>query len=323
MMRINKSALTLDPYQRLDLGGLQWDLSNLCGNPDQSRRRVDGNNSLPIKKTREYSLYPSTREISSSFCDVNIEEEFAKASQAIPAPQFERTPSLPMRKVCPTTESQAMSPSRQEEFKCPESRFGEDVTNYQNDYGGKPFASESQAMLPGRHEEFKCPESRFGEDVTNYQNDYGGKPFASPCASPYVDQYRPKEKFERITSSLSFASPKPAPVPPRLQVEISPGEFMNLRGAAETAAAIERGRSKLVFCLECGAGLRCVADCQLVLCPDCRIMSPVPRRPPTLMENGGREGSPRNRKGIPSCPSIWGEEESDVGGLGLGVKIGH
>jgi hypothetical protein len=70
---------------------------------------------------------------------------------------------------------------------------------------------------------------------------------------------------------------------PAIQVEIYPGEFLPLRGAKETIEAIEGGQSKYVFCYACGLGLRCVADCELVLCPDCRVVSPARRRRPASL----------------------------------------
>jgi hypothetical protein len=57
-------------------------------------------------------------------------------------------------------------------------------------------------------------------------------------------------------------------------VEITPGQFLPLRGAEETSQAFERGHFVIVPCLICNGKLQCIADCELVLCPDCRAVSP-------------------------------------------------
>ena len=140
-----------------------------------------------------------------------------------------------------------------------------------------------------------------------------------------------------------------------LQVEVYPGEFLQLRGAKETFAAVERGHSQSVFCYACGLGLRCVADCELVICPDCRIMSPVPRRrPASLFEDGECEDHDtayRYRGSLPQFTPLWKDDDGDdgddvvafntskqksnmrsrngssrvgfTGGVGLGLKIEH
>ena len=142
-----------------------------------------------------------------------------------------------------------------------------------------------------------------------------------------------------------------------VQVEVYPGKFLQLRGAKETFAAIEQGHSQSVFCYACGLGLRCVADCELVICPDCRIMSPVPRRRPAcLFEDDECEEeddtSYRYRGSLPQSTPLWSDDEEEedddsmtfhtskqksntrgshngssrvevIGGVGLGLKIEH
>jgi hypothetical protein len=60
-----------------------------------------------------------------------------------------------------------------------------------------------------------------------------------------------------------------------LQLEISPGVFVPLRGSDETWNAIERGFSSNASCFVCSAALICIADADYVLCPDCRVVSPT------------------------------------------------
>jgi len=61
----------------------------------------------------------------------------------------------------------------------------------------------------------------------------------------------------------------------KIQIEVAPGLFMPLRGSDETMDAIESGRARMVICFACNAKLSCVPDCELVICPDCRVVSPV------------------------------------------------
>jgi hypothetical protein len=51
---------------------------------------------------------------------------------------------------------------------------------------------------------------------------------------------------------------------------------MPLRGSEETLQAIEMGLARIVTCFVCNHSLACVPDCELVICPDCRVISPVP-----------------------------------------------
>jgi hypothetical protein len=122
-----------------------------------------------------------------------------------------------------------------------------------------------------------------------------------------------------------------------VQVEVYPGHFLPLRGAKETIEAIERGLSKYVFCYGCGLGLRCVADCELVICPECRIMSPaLPCRPASFSKETECEDqdnfSHRHDPGsLPQFNSLWSDESfhsrngssvgSTTGGVGLGLSM--
>ena len=58
-------------------------------------------------------------------------------------------------------------------------------------------------------------------------------------------------------------------------IEVGPGEFLRLRGAAETWQAIECGFHTPCECLCCGLAMVCIHDADFVLCPTCRVVSPV------------------------------------------------
>jgi hypothetical protein len=61
----------------------------------------------------------------------------------------------------------------------------------------------------------------------------------------------------------------------QIEVEIVPGVFALLRGSEETWRAIQRGNFETVVCVCCYNRLHCIADAEYVLCPECRVVSPV------------------------------------------------
>lgn len=112
---------------------------------------------------------------------------------------------------------------------------------------------------------------------------------------PYEDSYgyqqqSPRPSFHSQSCGSSVTT-----------IEIAPGHFLTLRGAEETLRAIEQGMWVTVPCLVCNARLQCIADCEMVLCPDCRVVSP----------NADDEGFDRKMSSFPK-PNH---------GVGLGVKI--
>ena len=68
-------------------------------------------------------------------------------------------------------------------------------------------------------------------------------------------------------------------------IEVAPGEFLRLRGAAETSWAIENDFYAPSECVCCTQTILCILDADYVLCPDCRVVGPI--RPPQERSNGG------------------------------------
>ncbi|CAB9529907.1 expressed unknown protein [Seminavis robusta] len=60
-----------------------------------------------------------------------------------------------------------------------------------------------------------------------------------------------------------------------MQIEVSPGVSTRVRSVGETMTAIRNDFFVPVFCLGCALDLFCIADAQFVLCPACRVVSPV------------------------------------------------
>lgn len=62
-------------------------------------------------------------------------------------------------------------------------------------------------------------------------------------------------------------------------IEVSPGIFMELRGSSESWEAVESGKVVVTTCPACALSLRCIQDAECVLCPDCRVVSPIEGAP--------------------------------------------
>jgi len=76
-----------------------------------------------------------------------------------------------------------------------------------------------------------------------------------------------------------------------VQIEIAPGEFSHLRGSQETIVGHRRGFSVETTCYVCDIQLVCIADASYVLCPVCRVVSPVLSPAPTKPSDlGGFRG---------------------------------
>lgn len=61
----------------------------------------------------------------------------------------------------------------------------------------------------------------------------------------------------------------------RVLVEVMPGEFVPLRGSAETWKAVRMGHTTQATCFGCMLPLVCINDADMVMCPGCRFVSPV------------------------------------------------
>ena len=357
----------------LRVGSLNWDLSNLCsaGNvaPSSPRRQLFlRSQSMPIRRRSEASLYPRSEAIRLSLPDVDINEIFDRCGSRTQRPvvrALERTRSLPN-----STEFNRNNSGNQSSLQNRWTRLLPDKGTHESDNPADfDDCQEAQPILLSPKEPGRCCSADY--DLSYHSSQEYEYQYRPNCATRTETRMRlenpveyddylqshpitpPPQKYrlhgQRSNFELSYNSHqevgydytpnRPAAREQRIQVEVSPGHFMHLRGAKETLYAIETGRSKVVFCFACGAGLRCVADCELVICPDCRIMSPVPHQPPSLTEFDESDEHDLF-DGVPDCPSIWQEDNDygnerskryrqpslggralSIGGVGLGVKV--
>eukprot|EP00542_Grammatophora_oceanica_P014446 CAMPEP_0194045964 /NCGR_PEP_ID=MMETSP0009_2-20130614/19080_1 /TAXON_ID=210454 /ORGANISM="Grammatophora oceanica, Strain CCMP 410" /LENGTH=415 /DNA_ID=CAMNT_0038691033 /DNA_START=102 /DNA_END=1349 /DNA_ORIENTATION=+ len=91
--------------------------------------------------------------------------------------------------------------------------------------------------------------------------------------------------------------------PPHQEIEVSPGYFLPLRGSQETMQALEVGCAVSIVCFCCQVKLKTVPDADYVICPDCRVLSPIP-----------------DEVKYANFDNSWRER---LGGVGLGLKVAY
>ena len=100
----------------------------------------------------------------------------------------------------------------------------------------------------------------------------GGNPYPGPFQQPYGER------------GPGGGPPRPPPVMRNnsnnnegnsLKIEIEPGVYRELRGAEETWNAVATGQVAECSCVVCNLPLLCIQDAEFVLCPGCKVMSPL------------------------------------------------
>jgi hypothetical protein len=111
-------------------------------------------------------------------------------------------------------------------------------------------------------------ESRFAGGGGGY---YGGPPPSR--RGPPPPQPRDFSPHDRPPSR----GPPPGHYQPpeRPLIEVAPGLMMRLMGTDETMQAIQLGHITVTSCVVCGMDVHCHSASEYVLCPDCRVVSPV------------------------------------------------
>jgi hypothetical protein len=92
------------------------------------------------------------------------------------------------------------------------------------------------------------------------------------------------ERF--VSKDIQFQSPPPLDQTPKM-VEISPGVHERLRGADETLNAVKLDFYMPTECFCCSLTIFCIQDAEYILCPDCRVVSPVPGDVGDGLNSGG------------------------------------
>jgi hypothetical protein len=101
-------------------------------------------------------------------------------------------------------------------------------------------------------------------------------------SSSYYDNQHNEDAMSTNTyrSSSYYDNQRQHDQPQQNVVEVSPGLFLTLRTSQETIQAYTTGTAVKIKCLLCPLQLYCVPDCEMVLCPDCRVLVPLEQRHP-------------------------------------------
>jgi hypothetical protein len=90
--------------------------------------------------------------------------------------------------------------------------------------------------------------------------------------SSHEEESRSISSDEQEVAREDLKKPPPAP---QIEIEVSPGYYLRIRGAAETHLAIQQGRVRPTVCSCCTSQLYCTMVAEYVICPTCREISPV------------------------------------------------
>jgi hypothetical protein len=87
----------------------------------------------------------------------------------------------------------------------------------------------------------------------------------------------PRNAAKKATTTVTTSVAGGSPLQPeeQLVIEISPGVTMPLRGATETWQAIQGGHVTVTTCSACQMELHCVDTAELVICPDCWVITSI------------------------------------------------
>lgn len=172
------------------------------------------------------------------------------------------------------------------------SHMSSSFQNYDDGYGGGSVTGGGSvsggASVSSRGS--RGSRGRYGYAGTSrgYGGSYGGPP------PTRAQQGRPSRSHAPRYHQPQHHHQPPPPPPPQQQppsgppkpnrplLEVAPGLFMNLMGTEETMKAIQNGEITITSCVVCGIDVHCHNASEYVLCPDCRVVSPV-----NQLDNGG------------------------------------
>lgn len=104
------------------------------------------------------------------------------------------------------------------------------------------------------------------------------------------------------------------PTFPLLELEVGPGSYLPLHGSDETYFALRCGRLQSASCAVCETSLKCVSHAAHVLCPVCRVVSPVEGGNCDIDEHDEYNYNYDNGAAV----AAW--SSNSIGGVGLGMS---
>jgi hypothetical protein len=232
----------IDPVVVVD--GCQFDLSNLITTTDQDQNHGEASDELLVARPQFYriertdsAIYPCTSDLPAS---LNVDEIFDKLHASMMLGNSGSCSARSRRRTLPSADVVKHNRRRKSRERSPEDYYDYDRGECGYDY-------------ERRREEFRR------------SNDYRRR--RSP--SPEDDDLKRYDSFNCNYSSDEDDEKG------RTIVEVLPGEFVSLRGSVETWEAVQAGKVTGTICTYCRLALVCIEDADIVMCPGCRVISPV------------------------------------------------
>jgi hypothetical protein len=273
----------------LECGDCLYNISNLVSvqSLKESMNRKAPIASVSISKQREGRIYPS-RDHVESIGDVDIGMVFAiprpgQSAESVVGFGGGRTASATKR---------------------PATKRRDSTRGYFTNSGRKVYASSNGIRSPSvllinnndadiDHISYGIVSSRSAvlinpnNDTESDYNSHRHLQVAIPPSSTIGGRSVRNQQYQKPCSSPKKDMNLPAP-DGQIEVEISPGVFALLRGAEETWRAIQTGNFETVVCVCCCSRMQCIADAEYVLCPECRVVSPVRNKYRERSDSGRR-----------------------------------
>lgn len=89
------------------------------------------------------------------------------------------------------------------------------------------------------------------------------------------DDTKPSAQDYSTDSEMGLLESQNRSIDRTIRIEVAPGIELRLRGSKETWEAIKESRITVTSCCCCLTELHCIEDAELVVCPDCWVVSPV------------------------------------------------
>lgn len=150
----------------------------------------------------------------------------------------------------------------------------------------------------------------------------------SPTTTTTMENHRPPAPYWD-PSAPAFSRgyqqwPQEQAHPPSVQrhqarVQVAPGLSLRLRGAAETKEAIERDFYLPAMCLSCQLDMYCIQDASYVVCPRCRVVTPMEGMVEGF-DGGVGLGFTHDALCRRQCEILYGGDSSS-GGRNVGVGV--
>jgi hypothetical protein len=250
----------------LGVDGLVFDISNLStGGPKTSSRRT-----LPVVGTKKerpsLKLYPSEGSVrlkAPSIRDIGLifrEMESLEVKNGPPGDSvFQKKAPFPVQRL--------------DEHPVPE-----DFSTEKRDSNQKP--SLKSAPSPEKAPPLTMPSpqlSRFlspQEPRSNIPSIYSQ--YSKVAAKPQVREIEEENSGDaRPGGDHSKDVNKKRSATKRIEIEVSPGVYLPMRGAEETEAAVRCGNVHQTTCACCESLLYCIKAAEFLYCPMCRIIGPA------------------------------------------------